>query len=59
MNSRALPERWPDRGTELGMGLQAALANLDPGYGGRIVVCTDGVTTGTAALSIRAAVIVT
>ncbi len=44
--TNALPEGWADRGTELGLGLQAALANLDPGYGGRIVVCTDGVTTG-------------
>jgi len=44
--TNALPEDWPDRGTDLTLAMQQALAQLDPSYGGRILVFTDGIVTG-------------
>lgn len=44
--TNALPKSWPDRGTDLSLAMQQALAQLDPSYGGRILVLTDGIVTG-------------
>ena len=44
--TNGLPETWPDRGTDLALAMQQALAQLDPSYGGRILVFTDGIVTG-------------
>ncbi len=43
--TNAVPEAWADRETDVAGALQESLAQLDPAYGGRIVLCSDGHAT--------------